>query len=72
MQPFDIILNEVGSDHIQKACGVSEYSIRSAKRGRQFPASWYGEIKKECDRLGLECPMELFSFKRPAQQDDAA
>ncbi len=59
------ITETVGATFIQRECAVSEFSIRAAKRDGVFPASWYAVIKRECDRLGIDCPMGLFSFKRP-------
>ena len=68
------IIQAVGKDFIVRECGVSIYSIRAAIREKVFPASWYAALKAECDRLGLACPMELFSFKQPdpSVSDDAA
>ena len=66
------IIDRVGAAFIQEGCAVSEFSIRAVKRDGVFPASWYGVIKPECDRLGIECPMCLFSFKRPPNHGEAA
>ena len=61
------IIQEVGVERIQAICSVSRHSIRAAKRDSIFPASWYGVLKPECDRLGIDCPMSLFSFKQPPE-----
>ncbi len=57
------IVDLIGSDRIQSICSVKEYSIRAAKRTGVFPASWYKELKSECEARGRICPMSLFSFK---------
>jgi len=50
---------------MQRLLGLCPSSIRAARQKRAFPASWFKIIKAECDRLGIECPMSLFSFREP-------
>jgi hypothetical protein len=75
MQTVNDIISETGAAYIKRSCQVSEYSIRAARRDGVFPSSWYEAIKGECDRLGVDCPTDLFSFKRssnPTGPADAA
>jgi hypothetical protein len=65
MMTVNKIIELVGANYIEASCDVSVYALRSAKREKTFPSSWYGLIKAECDRLGIDCPMDLFSFKKP-------
>ena len=64
MKTVNDIISATGTSYIEKSCQVSEYSIRAARRDGVFPSSWYEAIKGECDRLGVDCPTDLFSFKR--------
>jgi hypothetical protein len=61
------IVEQVGSDKLECACGVTEFSVKAAKRERMFPASWFKVVEKLCNEKGIECPDNLFNFKRAAQ-----
>lgn len=61
------IIAAIGADTIQARCDVGEFSIRAAKRDGKFPASWFDAIESECSVRGIECPRELFAFKRPQE-----
>jgi len=68
LKPVDII-DHIGAAHIQSLVRVGPHAIRKAREVGRFPAGWYRVIKTECDRLGIECPMALFSFKYPASKE---
>jgi len=61
------IINAIGSETVQALCGVGEFSVRAARRDNQFPSSWFDLIEKACIDAGVDCPRDLFAFKR----DDA-
>lgn len=66
------IISEIGGDALQEALGVSEYSLRAAKRDGKFPASWWTVVKALADRRGVEVSEDLFNFKPSPSQDTAA
>lgn len=58
------IIAEIGPDAIQSRLGVTVYSLLAAKRERQFPALWYAEISDMCAEQGVDCPRDVFAWKR--------
>lgn len=56
------LTEQIGSEKLQAALGVSEYSIRHARTTGRFPASWFTVVRDLC---GGECSEELFNFKIP-------
>ena len=65
MKSTSDIINAIGPDAIQSICQVGEFSIRAAKREGKFPASWFDAIERACSDRGIQCPRDLFAFKRP-------
>jgi hypothetical protein len=65
------IISALGADVIQALCGVGEFSVRAARRDGQFPASWFDAIDGACLERGIDCPRDLFAFKR-VRADEAA
>ncbi|KPU83767.1 hypothetical protein JI58_07600 [Marinosulfonomonas sp. PRT-SC04] len=61
----------IGSAAIEKACDVSEYSVRAAKRKGAFPASWFVVLDGLCHDAGIECPRAIFNFKAAPQKEGA-
>ncbi|HBM62255.1 MAG TPA: hypothetical protein DD444_24080 [Citreicella sp.] len=57
------ITRRVPQDEICERLGVQPRSIRLARERRLFPASWFKEMSKLCEELGVECPDSLFNFK---------
>lgn len=58
--PAHQIIKALTPQTIMESLGVTEFSIRNAKRERMFPARWYAPIKELCDERGLECPLGAF------------
>lgn len=65
------IITQIGAETIMADCQVGEFSIRAAKRDGKFPASWFDAIESACAQRGIQCPRELFAFKRTQQQGAA-
>ena len=63
MENTNTIVKHLGSAAIEKACDVSEYSVRAAKRSGSFPASWFNAIDNLCRSAGIDCPRDIFNFK---------
>ena len=41
---------------------VSDTSCNPSMKRRIFPAKWYGVVSAECRIIGVNCPLDLFSF----------
>lgn len=67
MQTVHQIVKRIGSAKIEAACDVSSHSVRAAKSGNLFPASWFNEVERLCAECDIECPRALFNFKGSAQ-----
>lgn len=61
------LINQIGRDKISRRIGVGLTAVSNAAVKGSIPASWYEVIRDECDRLGVDCPTYLFSFKRGTQ-----
>jgi len=70
MTHINDIIRTVGPEQIKAVCDVGDSSIRAARAAGQFPASWFDMLEVECRAKGLECPRELFAFKRPNAPQD--
>ena len=66
------IIEMVGSAKIQSLLGVTEFSIRAARRDGKFPANWFAVISDQCAEAQVECPRGLFNFKEAQPKGDAA
>lgn len=64
MMTVDKICDQIGRKKMTGALGITRAAISNAVSEGVFPSSWYEAIKGECDRLGVDCPTDLFSFKR--------
>jgi hypothetical protein len=56
------IIEAIGPDDIAAELGLTEFSIRAAKRDDLFPARWYGPLKGLCEKRGVECPISAFRW----------
>ena len=72
MEDISNIVQSIGRRRLSSILGVVDTSVSNAVAKSKFPAKWYVIIKSECDRLGVDCPDELFSFIRQPQDEDAA
>lgn len=72
MENTKSIVKAIGSATIEKACDVSEYSVRAAKRKGIFPASWFVVLDDLCHDAGIECPRTIFNFKALPHKEGAA
>jgi hypothetical protein len=63
MTDVKYICEKVGRQTLMKRVDVGTAAVTNAISAGKFPAVWYKAIKYECDNLGLDCPMSLFSFK---------
>ena len=73
-QTVRTITDALGSVAIQERLGVTEFSIRHARREGSFAASWYAAMKAMCDEAGVDCPMSAFNWKtsEPASPSEAS
>lgn len=62
----DKLVTEIASlidDATLSALDVKPRSLRLAKQRGKFPASWTPVIRGLCERAGLPCPDEIFTYK---------
>jgi hypothetical protein len=57
------IIDTLGSGVIENALGVTEYSLRAAKRDKKFPALWYRPLADLCAERDVPCPIDAFRWK---------
>jgi len=60
------ICEAVGRKKIERSLGVSRAAISNAVSEGKFPPGWYGVMRKLCKQARVECPMDLFKFRAPA------
>ena len=60
------IVDAVGRANLRDKLGVSDTAISNALSRKRFPSKWYRLVNSECLSLGVECPMDLFSFSQEA------
>ena len=69
MSTINNILKEIKVSGVSRILGydlrTTATAVSRARKKGAFPSGWYIALKAECDRLGIECPVELFDFKRP-------
>jgi predicted GIY-YIG superfamily endonuclease len=53
------------------ALGSGKHAVRFAKNDGKFPGSWYGTLLPLCDAAGIECPLDAFRWKTPAEEQAA-
>lgn len=61
--PVHTIIETLTSERIEQALDVSSHSVRAAKTGKSFPASWYRAIFTMCVEAGIPCPPEVFNWR---------
>ncbi len=66
------VIEAIGSDALQNGLGVSEYSLRAARREGRFPSSWFAVVKEMGESAGVEVREDMFSFKPASSQETAA
>lgn len=66
------IVSALGADAIVAELGLTEFSIRAAKRDGLFPARWYRPIEALCAKSGVECPVEAFRWIDSDKKDVTA
>lgn len=62
MMSVSEIVGAVGRGSLRDKLGVGDAAISNAISRGVFPARWWGVLKAECDTIGIECPLEAFSF----------
>lgn len=66
------LIDELGSEAIQSALGVSHHAVRHARWEGAFPAAWFDQIDILCRERGLSCPRHAFKWRLPSQDGAAA
>jgi hypothetical protein len=66
------IVAALTADAMCEALGVGFHAIRYARNAGTFPGNWYGTLLAMCDERGIDCPLDLFTWKTAAQHSEAA
>ncbi|WP_323008964.1 hypothetical protein [Paracoccus sp. (in: a-proteobacteria)] len=56
------ICDRLGRTAIANAVGVGLTAVSNAAVDNRFPARWFFAVKSLCEKSGIDCPEELFSF----------
>lgn len=65
------IIAAIGNETLQRELGVSYTAIRNAAVRGVLPAAWYVIVHRLCDKRGIACPPEVFSFKHGSQDRES-
>lgn len=71
MNTIDEIIETIGVPELAAAVGSAKTAVYNARKSGAFPARWYQIVDAMCQSRGLECPMDLFNFVRPAGDESA-
>lgn len=61
-----LITDALGAEAMSQHLGVTLHSIRHARVTKGFPASWYAPLLEMCTSAGIECHLDAFNWKTPA------
>ena len=67
MNTVSSICDQIGRKKMAATLGVGLTSISNASVANTFPTPWFKVVEKLCNEKGIECPDDLFNFKRAAQ-----
>ena len=71
MENSKALIKTIGAPNIKAALGVTDGSIRKARR-EGIPALWFAVMDQMCADMGIDCPKSAFNFKNPVQPGIAA
>ena len=66
-----LICDALGRREIAARVGVGITAVSNASVEGAFSASWYETIREMCAESDIECPRDLFKWKRAAMQQDS-
>lgn len=72
MSTVSEIVLQIGRANLRFRLGVSDTAISNALSRNKFPSKWYRVMLSECEKAGLDCPMDLFSFTEKTPEDRVA
>ncbi|ETW13372.1 hypothetical protein ATO8_09171 [Roseivivax marinus] len=58
--PVHQTIDQIGAEFLAQELGVSEFSIRAAKRARKFPATWCDVVEQLCKEKDFPAPSRKF------------
>lgn len=61
------VVAAIGRNELGALLGVKYSAIGMAVAADRFPASWYLVVSEICEERGIECPMDLFHWKRASE-----
>ena len=65
MSTVEEICDKVGRVNLAARLGVTKAAITNAISDDVFPSRWYRVVKEECNAFGINCPIDIFGFRKP-------
>jgi hypothetical protein len=62
------IIEAIGEPALKKELGWTDRAIRHAKSTGTFSGLWYRPLKELCDKHGVFCPTDAFTWKTSAKK----
>lgn len=62
------IIDAIGEETLKDDLGWTDRALRHARSVGLFSGLWYDPLRKLCERHGVYCPVEAFSWKSPAKK----
>jgi hypothetical protein len=62
------IIDALTPERLEAELGFTQRAIRHAKSSGLFSGLWYPELKKLCEKEGVECPLTAFYWKEAAKK----
>lgn len=63
------LADAIGRKALADALGVGPTAVSNAVVRGEFPASWFLSVKDMADKIGHQCPPELFKMRLPHSQN---
>ena len=65
------LADALGRKEMAKALGVGLTAVSNAVVNGQFPAAWFDTLEAMAQARGVDCPRDLFGFRRAFGGDAA-
>lgn len=62
------IIDALGVSQLSAKLGVGKSAVLNARNKPLLPGRWYAPVREMCAEAGLECPLGLFNWSRPAPE----
>lgn len=70
METTRSIIDALGRRQFLMRSGLSKQALIRPFAENQFPANWFQILDEMCAERGIDCPRDLFAFRRPFRDSD--